>query len=665
MGSSSVTDERKNKKVNDGDLKENNSLENQETSIINQNHKKGCPESISKNQMKKIMEQMDKSICKIEKKDITGTGFICIIPNPDKYHRIPVLFTCNHVLGNDDIKPGKEIKLIFNEEEKKLKIDNSRKIYTSNENGYDVTIIELKEEDKFNQNDLLEIDNDIYKEDNIENLYKDKSIYIIHYPKGKEVKHSIDSIIKIEKDRLHYKCSTEDGSSGAPILNLDTYNVVGFHLGANKDYDYNIGIIIKTPINKFNELFPSKIKKNEILLTLKVEEEDINKKIYFLDNTDYVDKETNQKHSHYNLKELNEKNVKIYIDEKEYKYSKFFKPKGEGIYKIKIKFDIRMTNCSCMFYNCNNLRSIDLSSFETNYVSNMTCMFSNCNKLREINLSFFNTQNVTNMSAMFSDCNKLKDIDLSSFNTEKVTNMSAMFSNCDKLKDIDLEFFNTKNVINMNAMFADCKSIKDIGLSSFNTENVEDMSSMFLGCESLKKIDLSSFNTEKVKDMSAMFFCCTNLKNINISSFKTKSVKDMNAMFFGCNNLKSIDLSSFSTENVCSMRGMFGNCNKLKIIDLSSFDTKNVVEMQGMLADCHNLTKINLSSFDTKSVKKMAGMFYGCKNLKNIDLSSFDIINVKDIKAIFDNCNNLTKIKTNKNSLEIFKKEIDKKILYI
>ena len=661
MGSSSDSVERK----NDEHLNKEDSFELKDTSIINQNHIKGASDSITKNQMKKIIEQMDKSICKIEKDEITGTGFICIISHPDKFHRIPVLFTCHHILGNDDLQQGKEIKLIFSDKEKIIKLDESRKIYTSKESEYDTSIVELKEEDEFNEEDLLEVDNDLYREDKLGDIYKDKSIYTIHYEKGKEAKHSLGKIMEIESDnmRFKHKCLTKDGSSGAPILNLDTYNVIGIHLGVNKNYDYNIGILIKSPINAFNELFPPNLKNSEILLSLKVEKADVNKTIYFLGNID--DKDKNKNNSNCNLKELNEAKIKIYLDEKEINFSKYFEPKKEGTYEIKLKFLSLMTDCSCMFYKCSNIKNIDLSNFETKNVENMSCMFANCNKLKEIDLSSLNSENVTNMSAMFSDCNNLKSLDLSSFNTTNVKDMSCMFSNCEKLKEIDLSSFDTKKVINMSAMFANCKTLKEIDLSFFDTENLKDISAMFLGCDKLKSINLSSFYTENVKDMSALFFNCNKLKSIDLSSFKTENVEDMNSILFGCNSLKSIDLSSFNTKNVSNMREMFGDCHNLKSIDLSSFNTDKVIEMKGMFVDCKSLSKLDLSSFNTKNVKDMSGMFYECENLKKLDLTSFDFTNVKEIKGIFGNCNNLTKVKINKNSFEILKKEIDKKKLSV
>jgi len=169
--------------------------------IIREEHIKGRPESISIHKMKKIMEQMNNSICKIEKDQATGTGFISIIPFPDKFNQLPVLFTCNHVLNNNELKIGRIIKLIFNQKEISIKLSESRKIYTSDENEYDTTIIELKQ-GEYNKNDLLEIDDDIYKEGQLDDIYKQSSVYIIHYPMGIEPKYSLDVIKSIDVQNI-------------------------------------------------------------------------------------------------------------------------------------------------------------------------------------------------------------------------------------------------------------------------------------------------------------------------------------------------------------------------------------------------------------------------------------------------------------------------------
>ena len=79
----------------------------------------------------------------------------------------------------------------------------------------------------------------------------------------------------------------------------------------------------------------------------------------------------------------------------------------------------------------------------------MSHMFDRCTSLKSIDLSSFNTNNVNDMSDMFSFCESLKSIDLSSFNTNNVTNMSGMFSWCESLKIENIKINkNEKKLVN-------------------------------------------------------------------------------------------------------------------------------------------------------------------------------------------------------------------------
>ena len=55
-------------------------------------------------------------------------------------------------------------------------------------------------------------------------------------------------------------------------------------------------------------------------------------------------------------------------------------------------------------------------------------MFSGCNNLTTLNLSSFNTSKVCDMDWMFRDCTKLKTITVS--NKWTTTNINNMFLNC-------------------------------------------------------------------------------------------------------------------------------------------------------------------------------------------------------------------------------------------
>lgn len=102
--------------------------------------------------------------------------------------------TNNHVLNEAQILPGKEISFSINNGkiQKKILIDNSRKIYTDKK--YDITIIEIKKDDGLKSDSFLEIDNEIFEGIPNEKFDK-KPIYLLHYPKGIEIKKA-DGLIK-------------------------------------------------------------------------------------------------------------------------------------------------------------------------------------------------------------------------------------------------------------------------------------------------------------------------------------------------------------------------------------------------------------------------------------------------------------------------------------
>ncbi len=186
--------------------------------------------------------------------------------------------------------------------------------------------------------------------------------------------------------------------------------------------------------------------KNIIKMKVKIEKDDVNKPTKILYNIDKI-------YDDCDLKELNESNTELYINEKKYDYKTYFTPEKEGIYEIQLNIKILMKNCCCLFYSLKNLQSLDLSSFNTQNVTNMRCMFYECQKLQNLDLSSFNTQKVTDMSHMFYYCYNLKNLNLLSFNTQKVEYMDNMFYNCFYLQSLDLSSFNTQNVTNMNNMF--------------------------------------------------------------------------------------------------------------------------------------------------------------------------------------------------------------------
>ena len=297
---------------------DNMSVESDNKSFKKEAFISGHMKSIPLSKINIITEQMKKSICIIDIENLKGTGFLCLIPYPNRLTLFRVLITCNHVLN--DLKIGNKIKLIFDGKQKIIIIDEFRKTYTNKE--YDITIIELKE-NEFELNDYLKIDDLIYKEKELNKIYKDKQIYIIHYSKGKEVNYSVDKIINIENNhQIEYYCATDNGSSGAPILNLDNNQVIGIHKGYDKIKNCNVGEIIKLGIdnfnikykqnneNKYKEEYEKLYKENYIIAEIEIKEEDINKDIRIINSYEQCKREYKWEDDKEDNKRENEKEIK-------------------------------------------------------------------------------------------------------------------------------------------------------------------------------------------------------------------------------------------------------------------------------------------------------------------------------------------------------------------
>ena len=218
------------------------------------------PEPVSFKGTENILNQMNNCVCRIYNNG-NGTGFFTKIPFKSKL--LPVLITNNHILNQNDIKNNETIILDLNNDKilKKLKIDNNRLRYTNEK--LDITIIEIKEnEDKLN-NEYLKLDDNIinYFKSNenedpnyLNDIYSNESIYIINYPKDKDIVVSYGKSPLLNESEIKHYCSTEPGSSGSPILLINNQKLIGIHYGNSKNFDFNLGTLLIYSIIEFQKI---------------------------------------------------------------------------------------------------------------------------------------------------------------------------------------------------------------------------------------------------------------------------------------------------------------------------------------------------------------------------------------------------------------------------
>ena len=380
--------------------------------------------------------------------------------------------------------------------------------------------------------------------------------------------------------------------------------------------------------------------------------------------------------------------------------------------------DFRPTTTAGWFYELHLLESIEgLEYLNTSQVKDMRGMFFGCESLSALDLSSFDTSNVASMSmmrwGMFSGCKSLTSLDLSSFDTSQVTGMGSMFSGCASLTALDLSSFDTSKVRDMEGMFYDCSSLTSLDLSRFDTSKVTSMSSMFRGCESLTTIycnsswsaghsddmfsdcnslraattdvgnsyDVSMANpqtgyfTKNVlsqedeayvhlsadKKTLTFYFdrernvrrCCAwppgevaskeEITQIVIDeSYRNVVPKTTASWFEGFSAVTEIrGLDNLNTSEVTDMSRMFAGCSALRSLDVSRFDTSQVTGMSSMFSGCASLTELDLYFFDTAKVTDMHAMFSGCATLSALNLAHFDTAKVTNMGEMFADCSAL------------------------
>ena len=454
---------------------------------------KGSVEPVNMAQTETILNQMKNCICKIIIRNTSGTGFFCRIPELKKNF----LFTNYHIINENYIKENKEINILLDDNKKDIKIDLGIKRVKYFNKEYDITLIELKKIDKIKE--YLELDDDVFK-DNQKAYYEEKkSLYILHYINGKNICVSYGLLNKIDNYDIIHLCSTDNGSSGSPIINLENNKVIGIHKQGSVKFNFNKGTLLKYPlddfINKYNENKDNnnldKIINNDFIpikeaKTILFKSKNIN--IFAENNNNIIVKNNNNniinenkdniiiekiKNDSINVKD---KNINIKNEDKanfimnENKINTII---GEiNIKKTDINSDIPIINSYENFIRkYSNLKVEDEDKYKNEKeikenieikINEQKIEFSynyKFTKEGKYKIEYLFKKILTKTCFLFYDCYSLIDLNLSNFNTQNITNISHMFGNCNSLTNINLSNFNTQNVTNMNSTFSGCSSL--------------------------------------------------------------------------------------------------------------------------------------------------------------------------------------------------------------
>ena len=525
----------------------------------------GYPKAISYECTKKILNQMEKNICKIKIRDRKGTGFFCQIPIPTEEKMIKVFITNNHLIEEELLYKKDETISIYIEGENKIKEMNlnDRIKYTNKE--YDITMIEIKKEDEIN--DFLELDDyiieDIVHNKNNNIKYIDETVYIIQYPEGKlSVSYGIiQNIFGKENYNFNHLCYTNRGSSGSPIFSLNN-KVIGLHKEGVDRFNNNRGSFLNYPIKEFIQ--QNFKKNNEILL-----------------------REFNKK---YNL-EIKDTNIKgIYLKCKFITNECLLDLCKIGFKRLK-KFYLNINKIS-------DIKVLEKVQFEELEILNLVN-----NKISDINV--LEKVNFKSLKELHLNKNKISDIKV----LEKVQfeDLEILNLGDNKISDINVlekVNFNRLKELHLNGNeISDIKVLEkiqfeDLEILNLGDNKISDINVMEkVNFERLKELHLNGNEISDIKVLEKVQF--ENLEILNLSYNKISDINVMEKVNF--ERLKELYLNENEISDIKILEKIqfkdleILNLGNNKISDISIF-SKNTFHLKKLYLNHNQISDI--SAFD-------------------------------------------------------------------
>ena len=202
-----------------------------------------------------------------------------------------------------------------------------------------------------------------------------------------------------------------------------------------------------------------------------------------------------------------------------------------------------VTNMSDMFASSSFI-DIDLTGFTPTSLTNINNMFSRsaATTIKVPNLVIADN-GVSRLYHVFADCDNLTSIDLSSWDTSKITDISGLFSGATSLSAVNLNGWDVGKVRDASFSFDGCSSLASLDVSTWDTSSLEDMTYMFSGCSQISSLDFHNWNTSKVTNMSRLFQGCTSLPMLDLTSFDTRQVSkgyNRRGLFTDCTSLEYV-----------------------------------------------------------------------------------------------------------------------------
>jgi surface protein len=275
----------------------------------------------------------------------------------------------------------------------------------------------------------------------------------------------------------------------------------------------------------------------------------------------------------------------------------------------------------------------------------MNAMFFDCQSLTELNLSSFDILSVVDVGNMFSYSKELVKIYVTPFdesngtgwNLENFETIDSLFKNCNYLENIiGLETLDLSNIYSAEYLFHHCPKLDFSCVKNLNVKGIKKLEGVFMSNKITNLDFLTNWDISECEDISYMFAGCNELKNIdgiknwNVSSLRNsyslgKNIDGINGLFKSCYSLTNIDLSSWTLgKHLIWVDKVFSDCYMLKTVKI--FNVIGIItKAQSLFEDCDQLESIeNIKKWTISDSANCDCMFYHCTKL-SIDLRHWNL----------------------------------------
>ena len=255
------------------------------------------------------------------------------------------------------------------------------------------------------------------------------------------------------------------------------------------------------------------------------------------------------------------------------------------------KFDTtNATSLIGMFYKCSSLNTLNVGHFKTDNVTSFNGMFTGV-PAATLDVSTWTTTKITNIEYMFYNCENLTSLNLGNWDLSNCVYMGHAFAGCLNLASIEIPYqkFITSKCTKVNNLFQNCKVLAEIDDIWFDFTNVTSLESFYEGCESLINTYSYVWDVDNITNMNYMFRNCKNMLFVHVSDFGyfwpsnwyTPNLTSAIGMFENCEKLNIAYTGNMIFKRDCDITDMFKGTNNLIAIQggISLVSTINLMKV--------------------------------------------------------------------------------------